>query len=116
MNFQYNSWDNCCSVTKERTEVIIEGTTDSSLSSRTKWKELEFKCKPGSLYRRPCIISPYHYRLDWLMWFSAFQNYQHNPWLLHLAGKLLAGDPVVQSLVAHNPFIDEPPRYGIVVL
>lgn len=35
--------------------------------------EYEFNCKPGKVDRRPCIISPYHYRLDWLMWFAAFQ-------------------------------------------
>lgn len=23
--------------------------------------------------RRPCVISPYHYRMDWLLWFAAFQ-------------------------------------------
>lgn len=99
------------SVTKERTEVILEGTADDRITSRTNWIEIEFKCKPGSLHRRPCIISPYHYRLDWLMWFSAFQSYQHNPWLLHLTGKILAGDPVVQSLLVSNyPFTDEPPK------
>ena len=27
----------------------------------------------GDVKRRPCLISPYHYRLDWLMWFAAFQ-------------------------------------------
>lgn len=36
------------------------------------WEEFQFKCKPGDVYRRPCLISPYHYRLDWLMWFAAF--------------------------------------------
>ena len=34
------------------------------------------------LTRAPCFISPYHYRLDWLMWFAAFQKYQQNPWLV----------------------------------
>lgn len=29
-----------------------------------------------AVYRRPCWISPYHLRIDWLMWFAAFQNYQ----------------------------------------
>ena len=64
------------SVTKERTEVVLEGTYNSSLGragERAEWKEIEFKCKPGTTDRRPCLISPYHYRLDWLMWFAAFQ-------------------------------------------
>ena len=61
------------SVTKERTEVIFEGTNGDPHSSTTKWEEYDFKCKPGNVTHIPCLISPYHYRLDWLMWFSAFQ-------------------------------------------
>ena len=30
--------------------------------------------------------------------------YSQNPWLLHLMGKMLEGDPIVDSLLAHNPF------------
>ena len=41
--------------------------------NKIKWMEYEFNCKHGKVDRRPCIISPYHYRLDWLMWFAAFQ-------------------------------------------
>ena len=98
------------SVTKERTEVVIEATTSlSPEESGAVWREYEFKCKPGNLTASPCLISPYHYRLDWLMWFAAFQNYQQNPWLLHLMGKMLENDPVVDSLVAYNPFKGKPP-------
>jgi hypothetical protein len=53
------------SVGKERYEVVLSGTLDRKLTSDTKWTEIEFKCKPGRLDRRPCVISPYHYRLDW---------------------------------------------------
>jgi hypothetical protein len=91
------------SVTKTRTEVVFEGTTDEDPAHAT-WREYEFKCKPGRPNRAPCLISPYHYRLDWLMWFAAFQNYQSNPWLVHLAGKMLDNDPIVDSLLAVNPF------------
>ena len=61
------------SVTKERTEVIYQGTYDDPSNRKAVWEEYEFKCKPGTIKRRPCLISPYHYRLDWLLWFSAFQ-------------------------------------------
>lgn len=62
------------SITKERTEVVIQGTASLDPSDPTAtWEEYEFKCKPGDPHRRPCLISPYHYRLDWLMWFAAFQ-------------------------------------------
>ena len=90
--------------------MILQGTVNRFVSDKTEWREIEFKCKPGGVHRRPCVISPYHYRLDWLMWFSAFQNYQYNPWLLHLAGKMMAGDPVVESLLVDYPFMDEPPK------
>lgn len=101
------------SITKERTEVIFQGTRDQNPNNPDAvWLEYEFKCKPGNMARRPCLISPYHYRLDWLLWFAAFQNYQANPWFIHLAGKLLTNDKQTLDLIAYNPFQDqEPPKY-----
>lgn len=61
------------SVTKQRTEIILQGTYDNPIDAKARWEEYEFHCKPGNVTRRPCLISPYHYRLDWLMWFAAFQ-------------------------------------------
>ena len=90
--------------------MVIEATASMSPGAAgAVWREYEFKCKPGNMTVPPCLISPYHYRLDWLMWFAAFQNYQQNPWLLHLMGKMLENDPVVDSLIAHNPFKGKPP-------
>lgn len=105
------------SVTKERTEVIFKGTNSQSnpvsQSEKPIWHEYEFKCKPGDITRRPCIISPYHYRLDWLMWFAAFQTYEYNPWLLSLAAKFLLNDKeFTAQMIAKNPFENkDPPRY-----
>ncbi|KAL7642489.1 UNVERIFIED_CONTAM: hypothetical protein RMT77_007050 [Armadillidium vulgare] len=103
------------SVTKTRHEVIFKGTHSEELMfPNATWLEYEFKCKPGNLKRRPCLISPYHYRLDWLMWFAAFQRYEQNPWLVHLAGRLLRNDDEISGLIEYNPFLDEnrkPPLY-----
>jgi hypothetical protein len=101
------------SVTKSRTEVIVQGTSAlDPTDPDAEWLEYEFKVKPGSVSRRPPFISPFHYRLDWLMWFAAFQDYQHNPWLVHLVAKLLQNDPLMTGLLAHNPFEGTvPPRY-----
>ena len=69
-------WRQAFSITKKRTEVIFQGTRNHSIVPDEDggiWEEYEFKCKPGNIMRRPCAISPYHYRLDWLMWFAAFQ-------------------------------------------
>ncbi|KAM6352559.1 lipase maturation factor 1 [Alca torda] len=101
------------SITKERTEVILQGTSSLDPNDSTAvWEEYDFKCKPGDLKRRPCFITPYHYRLDWLMWFAAFQTYEQNEWIIHLAGKLLAQEEETLSLMATNPFAGrEPPRW-----
>ncbi|XP_035256319.1 lipase maturation factor 1 [Anguilla anguilla] len=93
------------SITKERTEVVFQGTLSSDPADPAAlWEEYEFMCKPGGLHRRPCLISPYHYRLDWLMWFAAFQTYEQNEWVIHIAGRLLANDSSILSLLQHNPF------------
>ncbi|XP_048645376.1 lipase maturation factor 1 isoform X2 [Marmota marmota marmota] len=69
-----NSYGAFGSITKERTEVILQGTASPNASAPDAvWEDYEFKCKPGDPWRRPCLITPYHYRLDWLMWFAAFQ-------------------------------------------
>ncbi|XP_008058055.1 lipase maturation factor 1 [Carlito syrichta] len=101
------------SITKERTEVVLQGTASANVSAPgAVWEDYEFKCKPGDPKRRPCLTSPYHYRLDWLMWFAAFQTYEQNEWILHLVGKLLANDPEARSLLALNPFEGRaPPRW-----
>lgn len=100
------------SVTKTRTEVILQGTHDDPFSENAKWLEYEFYCKPGNVTRRPCIISPYHYRLDWLMWFAAFQNAESNPWFIQLISKLLQNDELVMTLIENNPFDGaNPPKY-----
>jgi len=98
-------------VGKERNEIIFEGTSDSTISESTHWKEYEFKCKPGDPDRRPCIISPYHYRLDWQIWFAAMSTPDEYPWTLNFVWKLLHNQPSILSLLANNPFPDKPPRY-----
>lgn len=63
-----------CRVTKQRNEIVVMGTRAARRDAPdAEWREFEFKCKPGAVARRPCLISPYHYRLDWLAWFAGFQ-------------------------------------------
>jgi hypothetical protein len=94
------------SITRQRHEVVLEGTLDSIIKPSTLWAEYEFKCKPGRIDRMPCTISPYHYRLDWLMWFAAFSSYEQHPWLVHLAVRLLnTKDLLVHDLIESDPFV-----------
>ncbi len=99
------------SVTRERYEIIIEGTDSDVPHATSLWREYEFKGKPGDVDRRPCVVSPYHYKLDWQMWFAAMSPYQYHPWILNLVAKLLEGDKPVLRLIARNPFPDTPPKY-----
>ncbi len=77
----------------------------------TVWRAYEFPCKPGDPDRRPCVISPYHYRLDWQLWFAAMSTIGREPWLVRLVVKLLRGDADVKPLLAVDPFPDAPPRF-----
>ena len=99
------------SVGRERAEIVFQGSSDEKLTGASVWKEYEFKCKPGDPRRRPCLMSPYHYRLDWLMWFAAMGTPDEYPWTLHLAWKLLQNDRDTLSLIASDPFPDTPPRW-----
>ena len=56
-------------------------------------------------------MSPYHYRLDWLLWFAAMGGPRDYPWAVHLTWKLLQADPAVLKLIATDPFRGAPPRF-----
>jgi hypothetical protein len=99
------------SITRPRYEVIVEGTDEPAPTASTKWREYEFKGKPGDLGRMPGQVAPYHLRLDWLMWFAALSSYEEQPWFAPFMRKLLEGDRAVLSLLRGNPFADRPPRY-----
>lgn len=92
------------SVGTERYEPIVS-------ISRTgwDWTELEFPCKPGDVYRRPCFCAPYHYRLDWNIWFLGFKPHKaylqrREQWLYHLVAKLLI--PTTNTSTDPRPWLD----------
>jgi hypothetical protein len=98
-------------VTRERLEVIIKGTDADFVDGSTQWREYEFKGKPGDVNRRPCIVSPYHWRLDWQMWFAAMSPPELHPWILALVQRLLEDEKRILRLLACNPFPDAPPKF-----
>lgn len=80
------------SVGEARFEAIVMIGDD--LSNTSTWTELEFPCKPGSPTRRPCFCAPYHYRLDWNIWFIGFKPHksylrERESWLYDLLFRLL---------------------------
>ena len=99
------------SITRTRYEIVIEGTDDQEVTSATKWREYEFKGKPGDVRRRPPQIAPYHLRLDWLMWFAGISPAYAQDWFGGLVVKLLEDDRATLRLLRVNPFTDAPPTF-----
>ena len=98
-------------ITRQRFEVVVEGTDDAVLTPSTAWKEYEFKGKPNDVSRMPPQIAPYHLRLDWLMWFAAMSSYYDYPWFVNFVAKLLENDRPVLGLLKSNPFPDHAPKF-----
>jgi hypothetical protein len=99
------------SVSRERYELVIEGSPSASLSEHSEWREYELPCKPGPVERAPCLVTPYHYRLDWQLWFVPLAPEHQRRWFLSLTNKLLQNDVQVTALLSSNPFPERPPRF-----
>ena len=99
------------SVSRERYEVIVEGTDAERLDDASVWHEYEFKGKPGDPSRMPPQFAPYHLRLDWLMWFLPLSPRYGESWLAAFVVRLLEGDRATLALLRHNPFPSDPPTY-----
>ena len=99
------------SVSRERYEVIVEGTDAETLDDDTEWREYEFKGKPGDPSRMPRQVAPHHLRLDWLMWFLPLSARYGESWLAPFLVRLLEGDRATLALIRHNPFPSNPPTY-----
>src|SRR5216683_3036457 len=93
-------------MTKDRGEIIIEGSTDG-----VDWRAYEFKWKPGDVMRAPAWCAPHQPRLDWQMWFAALEPPQQNPWLAGLVVRLFQNKVGVIHLLKGDPFPNSPPRY-----
>jgi hypothetical protein len=126
MNYSYNrfhlvgAYGAFGNVSKERYEIVIEGTRDRVVTPATKWEEYEFKGKPGDVKRTPPQVAPYHLRLDWLVWFLPFgvavtshgiRVYGHKLWFLRFMQRLLANDATTLRLMRKNPFVGQPPAH-----
>ncbi|QLD90275.1 lipase maturation factor family protein [Natronomonas salina] len=106
-----NSYGAFGRVTRERYEVVIQGTRDDP-EDDPEWETYTFPGKPTDPGRRPPQLAPYHLRLDWQLWFAAMSSTPHrHPWFSRLLEKLLEGDEAVRSLLKDDPFPEEPPTH-----
>lgn len=126
MNYCWNQWHLVGaygafgSVTKERYEIVIEGTESEDPEDADSWKEYIFKGKPVELNRKPSVVAPYHLRLDWMIWFLPFtvmvngKNIYvrgHRLWFVRLVLQLLDNNQELLKLFKINPFKKAPPKY-----
>jgi len=126
MNYSYNpvhlvnTYGAFGTVTKERYEIVIEGSSEESPENDSDWKAYEFRGKPGNTHRIPPQVAPYHLRLDWMVWFLPFTVRVtrrgiiipgYDIWFLRFIKKLLENDEKILKLLLHNPFPEEPPLY-----
>lgn len=115
MNAAFNRWQLANAygafgtVTTERVEIVVEGSTDPDPGSAT-WQEYGFKGKPGDLGRVPRQFAPYHLRLDWLMWFLPLGR-SLDDWFTMLLRRLLEADAPTLALLRRDPFAGERPRW-----
>lgn len=117
MNASFNPWHLVNAygafgtVTRTRTEVVVEGTLDEHPGPGATWREYEFRGKPGDVRRVPPQVAPYHLRLDWLMWFLALGSAAQLRWFVPFLGRLLEADRATLRLLRHDPFGGHPPRW-----
>lgn len=117
MNYSYDSlhlmstYGAFGNIGRERSEIILEGTDEEVIGPDTVWSAYEFPGKPGDVHRRPAFIAPFHYRLDWQIWFAAMQTPDENPWLVHFVYKLLRGNHDLDPLLTKNPYPNAPPTF-----
>ncbi len=116
MNASFNRWQLVNTygafgtVTRQRIEIVVEGTLDADPDEAADWREYGFKGKPGDVSRLPRQWAPYHLRLDWLMWFLPLRTV-HDEWFYAFLGKLLEADRRTLRLLRQDPFDGEPPRW-----
>ncbi|NUC74469.1 lipase maturation factor family protein [Haloterrigena sp. SYSU A558-1] len=95
------------SITRDRYEIVIEGTSDDEITEETEWEPYRFEGKPTDLERRPPQLAPYHLRLDWQLWFAAMApSPRRHPWFTRLLAKLLEQDDDTRALLAADPFAE----------
>lgn len=64
-------------INTHRVQLVLEYTHGETRNTDSEWHPLDFKCIPGSTGRLPCILSPYHSRLDWETWIRTTASMEH---------------------------------------
>jgi hypothetical protein len=99
-------------VGRRRYELVIEGSdADEPGTDDAAWREYGFRGKPDDPRRLPPQVAPYHFRLDWLLWFVPLSPAYAGSWFFRFLARLLEGDRSTLRLLRRNPFPDHPPGW-----
>jgi Lipase maturation factor len=99
-------------VGRERYELVIEGSDEAMPGhDDDAWREYRFKGKPDDPTRLPPQVAPYHYRLDWMLWFIPLSPAYGGAWFMRFLVRILEGDRETLRLLRRNPFPDRPPGW-----
>jgi len=93
-------------MTTTRPAIAFEGSDDGQT-----WREYTLPYLPGPVTRPLSWNIPHQPRLDWQLWFAAFEGLGRNLWIQRLVHGLLQGRKPVLDLFADNPFPEHPPKY-----
>jgi hypothetical protein len=91
-------------MTTRQLEIRIEGSIDGR-----EWREYPFRYRPQDQSQRPEVIIPHHPRLDWMMWFVTLHP-KFLDWFDQFLTALLENAGSATSLLAANPFSEQPPN------
>ena len=97
-------------VGRQRYELVIEAT-DAERPTDDDWREYRFKGKPDDPRRLPPQVAPYHFRLDWMLWFIPLSPAYGGGWFMRFLARLLEGDRQTLALLRRNPFPDGRPTW-----
>jgi hypothetical protein len=104
--------------------VVFEGSDDGQT-----WHGYRYKHQPTTPFERPAVVSPYHPRLDMVVFYASlcvhdggfygsllgdgtpYATWAPSSWLDRLAQHLLNGEPELLRALGHNPFPERPPTY-----
>ena len=98
-----NAYHLFASMTRVRREPVFEGSADG-----VTWKPYELRYEPGDVDRPPPFVAPHQPRVDFQLWFL-FLGHHGGRYAETLVDRMLHDPRSIASLLARDPFPDEPP-------
>ena len=69
--------------------VLVMEYTTKQKPKGSDWVPIQFRYAPGDVEQSPPWVAPHQPRVDWRLWFAALGSLRSDPWVMHLASKIL---------------------------